>query len=166
MTPARRQQLALRKAFVASLSGTSLEYYDFAVYSSAAALLFGQIFFAQQDPLTGVLQAFATYAVGYFARPLGGVLFGRLGDVIGRKRVLVATLLVVGIATFLMGLLPTYAQVGSLAPTLLVVLRFAQGVGVGGEWGSAVLITSELSRRGERGLWASAAQIGPPGGAR
>jgi len=161
---AGNERRALYRAFAASLSGTSLEYYDFAVYSSAAALLFGQLFFAQHDPLTGILQAFATYAIGYLARPLGGVLFGRLGDVIGRKRVLVATLLVVGIATFLMGLLPTYAQVGSLAPTLLVVLRFAQGVGVGGEWGSAVLITSELSRRGERGLWASAAQIGPPVG--
>lgn len=164
MTPARRQQLALRKAFVASLSGTSLEYYDFAVYSSAAALLFGQIFFAQQDPLTGVLQAFATYAIGFFARPLGGIVFGRLGDLIGRRRVLVVTLLVVGIATFLMGLLPTYNRVGWWAPALLVVLRFAQGIGVGGEWGSAVLITSELSQRAERGFWASAAQIGPPVG--
>jgi len=164
MTPARRQQLALRKAFLASLSGTSLEYYDFAVYSSAAALLFGQIFFAQQDPLTGVLQAFATYAVGYFARPLGGIVFGRLGDLIGRRRVLVSTLLVVGIATFLMGVLPTYNRVGWWAPALLVVLRFAQGIGVGGEWGSAVLITSELSQRSERGFWASAAQIGPPVG--
>jgi MFS family permease len=164
MTPARPQQQVLRKAFAASLSGTSLEYYDFAVYSSAAALLFGQIFFAQQDPLTGVLQAFATYAVGYIARPLGGIIFGRLGDLIGRRRVLVATLLVVGIATFLMGVLPTYNQVGWLAPALLVVLRFAQGVGVGGEWGSAVLITSELSQRAERGFWASAAQIGPPVG--
>jgi len=158
----RHDRHALRRAFVASLSGTSLEYYDFAVYSAAAALIFGQLFFAQHDPLTGVLHAFATYAVGYLARPLGGILFGSLGDVIGRKKVLIATLLLVGSATFLIGLLPTYEQVGALAPTLLVVLRFAQGVGVGGEWGSAVLITSELSRPGERGFWASAAQIGPP----
>jgi MFS family permease len=159
---ARPERRALYRAFVASLSGTSLEYYDFAVYSSSAALVFGQLFFAQHDYLTGVLQAFATYAVGYLARPLGGVFFGRLGDVIGRKRVLVRTLLLVGVATFLIGLLPTYGQVGTLASALLVVLRFAQGIGVGGEWGSAVLITSELSRRNERGFWASAAQIGPP----
>jgi MFS family permease len=162
MQSARNERHALRRAFAASLSGTSLEYYDFAVYSSAAALIFGQLFFAQHDPLTGTLQAFATYAVGYVARPLGGVVFGRLGDVIGRKRVLVMTLLVIGVATFLIGLLPTYQQVGSLAPTLLVVLRFAQGIGVGGEWGSAVLIASELSHERERGFWASAAQIGPP----
>ncbi len=153
---------ALYRAFAASLSGTSLEYYDFAVYSAAAALLFGQLFFAGSDPLTGVLQSFATFAVGYLARPLGGIVFGRLGDVIGRKRVLVITLLVVGVATFLIGLLPTYAQAGALAPALLVLLRFAQGVGVGGEWGSAVLITNELSQPGQRGFWSSAAQIGPP----
>ena len=156
------ERRALYRAFAASLSGTSLEYYDFAVYSAAAALLFAQLFFAPNDPLTGSLQAFATFAVGYLARPLGGIVFGRLGDVIGRKRVLVITLLVVGIATFLIGLLPTYAQAGPIAPALLVSLRFAQGVGVGGEWGSAVWITSELSQPGQRGFWASAAQIGPP----
>jgi MFS family permease len=147
---------------LASLSGTALEYYDFAVYSSAAALIFGKLFFAQGDPLTGVFQSFATYAVGYLARPLGGVVFGRLGDVIGRKRVLIATLLLVGLATFLIGLLPTYSSIGALAPALLVTLRFAQGVGVGGEWGGAVLITSELTEPGQRGFWASAAQLGPP----
>jgi len=153
---------SLHRAFAASLSGTTLEYYDFALYSSAAALIFGRLFFAQGDPLTGLLESFATYAVGYVARPLGGIVFGRLGDLIGRKKVLVATLLVVGIATFLIGLLPTHARVGALAPALLVLCRFAQGIGVGGEWGSAVLITSELSGEGERGFWASAAQLGPP----
>lgn len=152
----------LVKAFAASLSGTSLEWYDFAVYSSAAALVFGDLFFPGSDPLTGTLQAFATYAVGYVARPLGGIFFGRLGDVIGRKRVLVATLLLIGVATFCIGLLPTHAQAGALAPTLLVVLRFAQGVGVGGEWGGAVLLSSEFSKPDQRGFWASAAQIGPP----
>jgi MFS family permease len=153
---------SLVRAFAASLTGTSLEWYDFAVYSSAAALVFGQVFFDSTDPLNGTLKAFATYAVGYIARPIGGIFFGRLGDRIGRKRVLVATLMVIGVATFIIGLLPTYAQIGVLAPTLLVVLRFAQGVGVGGEWGGAVLLSSEFSKQGERGFWASAAQVGPP----
>jgi MFS family permease len=130
--------------------------------SSAAALVFGDLFFPGSEPLTGTLQAFGTYAVGYIARPLGGIIFGRLGDVIGRKRVLVATLLLIGVATFCIGLLPTHAQAGALAPTLLVVLRFAQGVGVGGEWGGAVLLSSEFSQAGQRGFWASAAQVGPP----
>jgi MFS family permease len=158
--PAERR--GLYKAFAASLSGTSLEWYDFAVYSSAAALVFGDLFFPGSDPLTGTLQAFATYAVGYVARPLGGIFFGRLGDVIGRKRVLVATLLLIGVATFLIGLLPTHATAGAIAPTMLVILRFAQGVGVGGEWGGAVLLSSEFSQAGQRGFWASAAQVGPP----
>jgi MFS family permease len=153
---------SLYKAFAASLSGTSLEWYDFAVYSSAAALVFGDLFFPGSEPLTGTLQAFGTYAVGYIARPLGGIIFGRLGDVIGRKKVLVATLLLIGIATFFIGLLPTHAQAGALAPTLLVFLRFIQGVGVGGEWGGAVLLSSEFSQAGQRGFWASAAQVGPP----
>lgn len=160
--PSPPDRRGLYKAFAASLSGTSLEWYDFAVYSSAAALVFGDLFFPGSDPLTGTLQAFATYAVGYVARPLGGIFFGRLGDVIGRKRVLVATLLLIGVATFCIGLLPTHATAGALAPTLLVVLRFAQGVGVGGEWGGAVLLSSEFSEAGQRGFWASAAQVGPP----
>ncbi|TCC23969.1 MFS transporter [Kribbella speibonae] len=160
--PSPPDRRGLHKAFAASLSGTSLEWYDFAVYSSAAALVFGDLFFPGSEPLTGTLQAFATYAVGYVARPLGGIFFGRLGDVIGRKRVLVATLLLIGVATFCIGLLPTHAQAGALAPTLLVVLRFAQGVGVGGEWGGAVLLSSEFSEAGQRGFWASAAQVGPP----
>ncbi|TCC05655.1 MFS transporter [Kribbella soli] len=160
--PSPPDRRGLYKAFAASLSGTSLEWYDFAVYSSAAALVFGDLFFPGSDPLTGTLQAFATYAVGYVARPLGGIFFGRLGDVIGRKRVLVATLLLIGVATFCIGLLPTHAQAGAVAPTLLVVLRFAQGVGVGGEWGGAVLLSSEFSEAGQRGFWASAAQVGPP----
>jgi len=152
------------RAFIASLSGTALEYYDFAIYSSAAALIFGQLYFAESDPLNGVFKAFATYAVGFLARPVGGFVFGRLGDRIGRKRVLVYTLLLVGIATALIGILPTYGQIGVAAPVLLVLLRFAQGVGVGGEWGGAVLLSSEFGRADQRGFWASAAQIGPPVG--
>jgi MFS family permease len=155
---------SLAKAFVASLTGTSLEWYDFAVYSAAAALVFPQLFFPNSDPLTGTLLAFSTYAVGYVSRPLGGFVFGRLGDVIGRKQVLVLTLLLIGLATFLIGLLPTYATIGVAAPILLVLLRFAQGVGVGGEWGGAVLLSSEFGDPRRRGFWSSAAQIGPPAG--
>jgi MFS family permease len=155
---------SLIKAFVASLSGTSLEWYDFAVYSAAAALVFPQLFFPGSDPLTGTLLAFSTYAVGYVSRPLGGFVFGRLGDVIGRKQVLVLTLMLIGVATFLIGLLPTYATIGVAAPIILVLLRFAQGIGVGGEWGGAVLLSSEFGDPAKRGFWSSAAQIGPPAG--
>jgi len=114
--------------------------------------------------MTSALRAFTTYAVGYFSRPLGGFLFGRLGDVLGRKRVLVLTLLVTGIATMLIGLLPTYASIGGSAGVMLVLLRFAQGVGLGGEWGGAVLLSSEFGDPRKRGFWSSAAQIGPPAG--
>jgi MFS family permease len=155
---------ARRKAFVASLSGTSLEYYDFAVYGTAAALVFPQLFFPGSDPLTGLLLAFGTFAVGYVSRPVGGFVFGRLGDTLGRKRVLVSTLLLIGIATVLIGLLPTYSTIGVTAPIVLVLLRFAQGVGVGGEWGSAVLLSGEFGDARRRGFWSSAAQIGPPAG--
>jgi MFS family permease len=155
---------SLRRAYTASLSGTALEYYDFAAYSVAAATLFGDLFFPSGDDLAGTMAAFSTYAIGYLARPLGGIVFGRLGDVIGRKKVLVYTLLLAGIATFLIGLLPTYATLGGMAAVLLVILRFAQGVAVGGEWGGAVLLSSEYGDPKRRGLWASAAQIGPPAG--
>ena len=157
-------QKSLRRAFLASLSGTSLEWYDFAVYSATAALVFPQLFFPNESPLTGSLLAFSTYAVGYVSRPVGGIVFGRFGDVIGRKRVLVYTLVVIGVATFLIGLLPTYGAIGVTAPILLVLLRFAQGVGVGGEWGGAVLLSSEFGDPYKRGFWSSAAQIGPPAG--
>jgi len=152
------------KAFVASLSGTSLEYYDFAVYGTASALVFPQLFFPGSDPLTGLLLAFGTFAVGYVSRPVGGFVFGRLGDTLGRKRVLVSTLLLIGVATVLIGLLPTYGTIGVTAPIVLVLLRFAQGVGVGGEWGSAVLLSGEFGDVRRRGFWSSAAQIGPPAG--
>ncbi|KQZ67095.1 MFS transporter [Nocardioides sp. Root151] len=155
---------SLAKAYAASLAGTSLEWYDFAVYSAAAALVFPQLFFPNNDPLTGALLSFSTYAVGYVSRPIGGIVFGRLGDKIGRKKVLVITLVLIGVATFLIGLLPTYTSIGVAAPTILVLLRFAQGVGVGGEWGGAVLLSSEFGTPEKRGLWASAAQIGPPAG--
>ena len=154
----------MRRAFFASLTGTALEWYDFAVYSAAAALVFGDLFFPSQDPLTGTLLAFSTYAVGYVSRPLGGFVFGRLGDVMGRKKVLIATLVLIGAATFLIGLLPAYGTVGIASSIALVVLRFAQGVGVGGEWGGAVLLSSEFGDPRRRGFYASAAQVGPPAG--
>jgi MFS family permease len=154
----------LIKAYAASLTGTALEYYDFAIYSVAAALVFPQLFFPGEDPLTGTLLSFSTYAVGFLARPLGGIVFGRLGDKLGRKSVLVSTLVMIGIATLLIGLLPGYATIGVAAPIMLVLLRFAQGVVVGGEWGGAVLLSSEYGDPEKRGFWASAAQIGPPAG--
>ncbi|GHH83660.1 MFS transporter [Streptomyces sulfonofaciens] len=158
------QRSGVRRAFAASLTGTALEWYDFAVYSAAAALVFGDQFFPSDDPLTGTLLAFSTYAVGYVSRPLGGIVFGRLGDVIGRKKVLMATLVLIGAATFLIGVLPAYSTAGVAAPIALVLLRFAQGVGVGGEWGGAVLLSSEFGDPHRRGFYASAAQVGPPAG--
>ncbi|MFT2692037.1 MFS transporter [Clavibacter zhangzhiyongii] len=160
-TPSRRD---LVKAFTASLTGTSLEWYDFAVYSAASAVVFPVVFFPASDPYTATILAFSTYAVGYVSRPIGGFVFGRLGDKIGRKPVLVLTLLLIGIATFLIGVLPGYATIGLAAPIILVLLRFAQGVGVGGEWGGAVLLSSEFGDPRKRGFWSSAAQVGPPAG--
>ncbi|MCU6479854.1 MFS transporter [Arthrobacter sp. A2-55] len=156
------QRRDLVKAFIASLSGTSLEWYDFAVYSAASAIVFPALFFPGNDALTGAILAFSTYAVGYVSRPIGGIVFGRLGDKVGRKHVLVVTLVMIGAATFAIGLLPTYANIGYAAPIILVLLRFAQGVGVGGEWGGAVLLSSEFGDPRRRGFFSSAAQIGPP----
>lgn len=153
---------SLIKAFVASLSGTSLEWYDFALYGAASAVVFEKLFFPADDPGVALIKVFLTYAAGYVSRPLGGIIFGRLGDKIGRKKVLVWTLLMIGVATFLIGALPSYENAGLWAPILLVALRFLQGVGVGGEWGGAVLLSSEFAKPGTRGFWASAAQIGVP----
>ncbi|MBE1576838.1 MFS transporter [Amycolatopsis roodepoortensis] len=164
MTSPAGDRRSLHKAFAASLSGTALEWYDFAAYSVAAATIFGNLFFPSEDQLASTMAAFSTYAVGYLARPLGGFLFGRLGDVLGRKRILVMTLVLTGVATFLIGVLPTYETIGGFAAVLLVALRFAQGVGIGGEWGGAVLLSSEFGDPNKRGFWASAAQIGPPAG--
>jgi MFS family permease len=166
-TPAaskRKMPPGALKAYVASLTGTSLEYYDFAIYSVASALVFPKVFFPGNDEYVGLLLSFSTFAVGYLARPLGGVIFGRLGDKIGRKHVLVTTLLLIGIATVVIGALPGYATIGLAAPVILVLLRLAQGIGVGGEWGGAVLLSSEFGDPRKRGFWSSAAQIGPPAG--
>jgi MFS family permease len=160
---ARRLPAGALKAYIASLTGTSLEYYDFAIYSVASALVFPKVFFPNNDEFVGLLLSFSAFAVGYFARPIGGVVFGRLGDTIGRKKVLVVTLVLIGVATFLIGALPGYSLIGVAAPVILVLLRLAQG-GVGGEWGGAVLLSSEFGDPAKRGFWSSAAQIGPPAG--
>ncbi len=153
---------SVRKVVVASLIGTSLEWYDFFIYGTAAALVFNKLFFPSFEPLVGTLLAFTTYAVGFIARPLGGVVFGHYGDKLGRKNVLVVTLLLMGISTFAIGLLPTYAVLGVGAPLLLVLLRFVQGLGLGGEWGGAVLMTLESGQSDRRGLNASWPQVGVP----
>ncbi len=147
-----------------SVVGTSLEWYDFFLYGSAAALVFNELFFPTFSPLTGTLLAFTTYAIGFVARPLGGVIFGHLGDRLGRKAVLVITLNMMGISTFLIGVLPTYYAIGVAAPLLLVLLRFAQGLGLGGEWAGAVLMSVEHGSHSRRGLNASWPQIGVPAG--
>ena len=152
----------MRKVIVASLIGTSLEWYDFFIYGTAAALVFNKLFFPDFEPLVGTLLAFTTYAVGFVARPLGGVIFGHYGDKLGRKNVLVVTLLLMGIATFAIGVMPTYATIGVWAPILLVALRFLQGLGLGGEWGGAVLMTLESGDPKRRGLNASWPQVGVP----
>jgi len=151
----------MKRLAFASVVGTTLEYYDFAVYNTLAALVFNQVFFPTVDPLSGALLAFATFWVGYLSRPVGGLLFGHLGDRRGRRFVLVITLLIMGFTTLAIGLLPTYAQIGVFAPVLLVALRFVQGMALGGEWAGAVLLTMEHGSERERGRNASFAQMGP-----
>jgi metabolite-proton symporter len=160
----RGQTASIRPVIVSSFIGTTIEWYDFFLYGTAAALVFNQLFFPSFEPLAGTLAAFGTYAVGFAARPLGGVVFGHYGDKIGRKAMLVLALLIMGVATFLMGLLPTYESIGVMAPILLVALRFVQGIGVGGEWGGAVLMAVEHSPRGRRGYYGSWPQMGVPAG--
>ncbi|CDG84992.1 sugar (and other) transporter family protein [Janthinobacterium agaricidamnosum NBRC 102515 = DSM 9628] len=145
----------------ASMVGTTLEWYDFTVYNTMAALIFNHLFFPSFDPLTGTILAFSTYAVGYVSRPIGGVIFGHLGDQLGRRFVLVATLVMMGLTTGLMGLLPTYATAGIASPMLLVALRFVQGIALGGEWAGAVLISVEHGAPDKRGRNASWTQVGP-----
>ncbi|MFE9931280.1 MFS transporter [Streptomyces sp. NPDC005533] len=155
---------SIKRVVAASLVGTTVEWYDFFLYGSAAALVFNTLFFPSSDPLVGTLLAFLTYAVGFAARPLGGVVFGHFGDRIGRKKLLVLSLLMMGGATFAMGLLPTHASIGVGAPVLLTVLRLVQGFALGGEWGGAVLLVSEHGGAESRGFWASWPQAGAPGG--
>ena len=151
---------SVRRVALASMVGTSIEWYDFFVFGTASALVFGRLFFPTFSPLAGTLAAFASFAVGFVARPVGGLVFGHIGDRIGRKTTLVLTLTMMGLATFLMGLMPTYASIGVWAPILMVALRFVQGLAVGGEWGGAVLMATEHSHGGRRGFFGSFAQVG------
>jgi metabolite-proton symporter len=155
---------SLARIVAASLIGTTIEWYDFFLYGTAAALVFNKLFFPRADPLTGTLLAFATYALGFVARPLGGAVFGHFGDRIGRKKLLMVSLVMMGASTMLIGFLPTYARVGAAAPLLLVLLRLLQGFAVGGEWGGAVLIVAEYGKPASRGFWASWPQVGVPAG--
>ncbi|MFG1670733.1 MFS transporter [Streptomyces sp. Y7] len=154
----------LKRIVAASLIGTTIEWYDFFLYGSAAALVFNKLFFPDSDPLVGTLLSFLTYAVGFAARPIGALVFGHYGDRLGRKKLLVLSLLLMGGATFAIGLLPTHATIGSAAPVLLTVLRLVQGFALGGEWGGAVLLVSEHGDARRRGFWASWPQTGAPAG--
>jgi metabolite-proton symporter len=155
----------LRKAVIASTIGTTIEWYDFFLYGTAAGLIFGKLYFPNQDPLTATLAAFGTYFIGFVGRPIGAAIFGHYGDRIGRKATLIATLLCMGIATFLIAFVPTYESIGIWGAVILTVLRMLQGIGVGGEWGGSVLLAMEWSRHhGQRGLVASWPQFGVPCG--
>ncbi|CAN5345461.1 MFS transporter [soil metagenome] len=163
--PVAKVPAGLRRVVAASMAGTVVEWYEFFLYGTAATLVFSKIFFDQADSdLSNILAAFVTYAVGFIARPLGGIVFGHFGDKYGRKKLLQFSLLLVGASTFLMGCLPTFGQVGYWAPALLVGLRFLQGFAVGGEWGGAVLLVAEHSPNQQRGFWASWPQAGVPAG--
>jgi metabolite-proton symporter len=161
-SPGPRTRTPIAKVVFASLIGTAVEWYDFFLYGSAAALVFGPLFFPNNEPASATLLAFGTYAVGFAARPLGGIVFGHFGDRVGRKKMLVYALLLMGIATFAIGLLPTYATLGIAAPLLLVLFRLLQGFAVGGEWGGAVLMAAEHGDDRRRGYWSSWPQAGVP----
>ncbi|MCL7369298.1 MFS transporter [Streptomyces sp. ESR1.13] len=151
---------SIRKIAIASLTGTALEWYDFFLYGTASALVLGTLFFPEASSLAGTLASFGTFAVGFAARPLGGIVFGHFGDRLGRKPMLVITLLVMGFTTFLIGALPTYAQIGVWAPILLTLLRVLQGIAVGGEWGGSVLMITEHAPAGRRGFYSAWSQVG------
>jgi len=154
----------IRQVAVASAIGTAAEYYDFFVFATAAVMYFGKLFFPSSDPLLGTIFAFSTYAVAFFVRPLGGIVFGHFADKLGRKAALVVTILIVGLGTFCIGLLPTYEKIGFWAPLTLVIIRILQGFGVGGEQGGAVLMTAEYAPSERRGFFASWVQLGAPTG--
>jgi len=165
LSPEPDDRRQLRRAVIASTVGTTIEWYDFFLYSTVTGLAFAQLYFPKSDPLVGTLQAFAIYAVGFAARPVGAAIFGHFGDRIGRKSTLIATLLLMGIATFLVAFVPTYEQIGIWGAVLLTVLRFIQGVGVGGEWGGSVLMSMEWTKtNAHRGFVASWPQFGVPAG--
>ena len=163
--PESAHRSQLRRAVIASTVGTTIEWYDFLLYSTVTGLVFGKLFFPNSDALVGVLQAFAVYAVGFIARPLGAAVFGHYGDRVGRKSVLIATLLITGLATFAVGLVPTYESIGIWGAVILTIIRFIQGIGIGGEWGGSVLLSMEWARtNSHRGFVASWPQFGAPAG--
>src|SRR5262245_20479302 len=164
MTRTPEPQTSVDRVVGASFIGTAIEWYDFFLYGTAAALVFPKLFFPEIDPVAGTMAAFGTYAVGFVARPFGGVLFGHYGDRFGRKSALVATLMLVGLSTFAIGLLPTHETANAAAPLLLILLRFVQGLGVGGEWAGAVLMVAERGDPRWRGFSASWVQAGAPVG--
>src|ERR1700691_3969732 len=158
-------RLQLRRALIASTVGTTIEWYDFLLYGTVSALVFGPLFFPKSDPLMGVLQSFGIFFIGFVGRPIGAAIFGHYGDRIGRKATLIATLMTMGIATFLIAFVPAYASIGIWGAVLLTILRVIQGIGVGGEWGGSVLIAMEWSRtHNSRGLVAAWPQFGAPCG--
>ena len=158
------EPMPIQKVALASSIGATIEWYDFFIYGTAAGLVFNELFFPSVDPLAGTLAAYATFAVGFLARPIGGVIFGHYGDRVGRKAMLILTLLIMGVSTFLVGLLPSYDSIGVWAPILLVVLRIFQGIGLGGEYGGAVLMAIEHAPAGRRGWYGSWPQMGVPAG--
>jgi MHS family shikimate/dehydroshikimate transporter-like MFS transporter len=158
------QEVSPRRVALASSIGATIEWYDFFIFGTAAGLVFNQLFFTNLDPITGTLVAYLTFAVGFVARPVGSVIFGHYGDRIGRKTMLILTLFIMGVATFLIGLLPTYNSIGIWAPILLIVLRIFQGIGIGGEYGGAVLMAVEYAPEGRRGFYGSWPQVGVPAG--
>ena len=154
----------MRKVALTALAGTSIEWYDFFLYGAAAALVFPTVFFGETEPATAYILSFLTFAAGFIARPIGGIIFGHFGDRIGRKRTLVMALLLMGISSTFIGLLPTYAMIGVTAPILLTVLRFAQGLAIGGQWGGAMLLVTESAPDDKRGYYGAYAQAGAPVG--
>lgn len=158
----RASRTSLPVVAASSLAGTAVEWYDFFLYGTAAALVFNKLFFPADDPLVGTMLAFATYAIGFVARPLGAAVLGHLGDSKGRRATLIASLMLMGVATFLIALLPSYASIGVAAPLMLVVLRLVQGFALGGEWGGAVLLVSEHGGSERRAFWSAWPNLGPP----
>ncbi|MFE0172142.1 MFS transporter [Streptomyces sp. NPDC059002] len=160
--PAQRSTPQLRRVALSGLLGTAVEFYDFLVYGTVAALVFGDLFFPEADSAVGTIAAFGTFAAGYVARPLGGIVFGHFGDRVGRKSMMLMTMVMMGAGSFLIGLLPTYDVIGVWAPVLLVLLRVVQGIAIGGEWGGATLMVAEHAGERPRGLWTSFTQLGAP----
>ncbi|MQW32216.1 MFS transporter [Sinorhizobium meliloti] len=159
-TAGSTRESEVRRVVFASLIGATIEWYDFFLYGVIAGIVFNQLYFPAHDPLVSMVLAYATFAIGFVARPLGGIVFGHFGDKLGRKQMLVLTILIMGVATVLIGVLPTYEQIGVAAPILLLILRIAQGIGIGGEWGGAVLMAYEFAPENKRGYYASIPQIG------